>query len=114
MKNIGVTHSGKTVVIGGRPIEMEYPVVEAFQLGDKVVVMLDPDAYNQKFGQFRNLLAFTPEGEALWVAELPTSMSSDTYTRISSKNPLVADSFTSYACEINQSSGEIIKKSFYK
>jgi hypothetical protein len=114
MSNDLVTLSGNTVVVGCKTITLSYPIAEAFRLEDKIIVLLDPDAYTEKFGQFRNLIALTIDGERLWTAELPTSMSSDTYYRISSKNPLVADSFSSYACEIDKLNGKIINRTFFK
>lgn len=114
MKNESVTFSENTISVEGKTITLAYPVAEAFLLRDKLIVLLDPDAYTEKFGQFRNLIALAIDGERLWTAELPTSMSSDTYYRIGSKNPLVADSFSSYACEIDESNGKIIKRSFFK
>jgi hypothetical protein len=114
MTNDTVTFSGKTILVSGKPIHLDYPVANAFQLGDKLVVLLDPDAYTEKFGQFRNLIALTLDGKLLWTAELPTNMGGDTYYRVSSKDPLVADSFSSYACKIDDTTGKIKAKSFFK
>lgn len=71
--------SGRTVTIGDKNIEMEYPIHDAFLLGDKIIVLFHPDSYTEKFGQFRNLTALTLEGEKIWTAELPTNDSGDRY-----------------------------------
>jgi len=115
MRNDNLNFSGRTLRTGeGESINLDYPVIDAFQLGDRIIVLLDPDSYGSNFGQFRNLLALTVDGERLWTAELPTTMSNDTYYRISSRCPLIADTLSSYACEIDQSSGKIRNKTFFK
>lgn len=109
-----VIFSGRTISIGGRSVDLDYPLADAFQLGDKIIVLFDPDAYTETFGQFRNLIAITREGEKLWAAELPTTESGDRYYRVTSKDPLIAYSIYSYGCEINHSNGKILSKTFIK
>jgi len=114
MKNVQLKFSGKSVKINGRTIEVEYPVLDAFELADKILVLFEPDARRGEPGQFRNLVALTRDSECIWKAELPTTMSSDTYYRLSSTSPIVADSLTSFACTIDNSNGRILSKTFYK
>ncbi len=114
MTDTPVSFSGRTLDVKGKSIELEYPVRDAFMLGDKIIVLFDPNAYIEKFGQFRNLIALTEDGDRLWSAELPTNQSGDTYFRVSSRNPLVANSFHSFDCEIDESTGRIRKKVFTK
>jgi hypothetical protein len=112
----------KTVYTGGNVIETEYPILDAFALSEKTIVLIDPDIYladldykKKRQGgtkAYKNLQAFSPNGTKLWDAQFPED--SDYYYKISSRNPLVAYSFSSYKCEIDLASGEIKKKEFLK
>jgi hypothetical protein len=75
-----------------------------------VVVLYDPDAYRETFGQFPNLIAFSVSGEKLWTAALPTNESGDRYYRAYLRDGLMADSLKSFACRIDESSGRIFVK----
>ena len=114
MTDTPISFSERTLNVGGKSMELEYPVANAFMLGDKIIVLFDPDAYTEKFGQFKNLIALNANGERIWTAELPTNESGDTYNQVSSKCPLVAYSWKSFACEIDESTGRIKKKIFSK
>ena len=114
MKSGQLNFSEKSVSLDGSTLEFDYPVLDAFELPDKVIVLFEPDSRRDEPGQFHNLIATTRDGERIWDAELPTTMSSDTYYRISSTAPLVADSLTSFACTIDDSNGRILSKTFYK
>ena len=114
MRNKGITFSGKTVYLDEVQIDTDYPVSDAFRTDDKIIVLYDPDAYTEKFGQFPNLVAFNLKGEKVWTAELPTTTSGERYWRIVSKEPLMADSKGSFSCTIDVSNGRIVKKEFYK
>lgn len=59
-------------------------------------------------------IAFSVSGEKLWTAELPTNESGDRYYRAYLSDGLMADSPKSFACRINESSGRILRKVFYK
>jgi hypothetical protein len=84
MTYASLSFSGCTITIGNRSIEMEYPIHDAFLLGSKIIVLFDPDAYTEKFGQFPNLVALTFEGRKIWTAELPTHDSGDRYYLVAS------------------------------
>lgn len=114
MMNNEISFSGNIILVENHSISAAYPVAEAFQLGDKIVVLYDPDAYQENFGQFKNLVALTLEGETFWTAELPTNDSGDRYYKVSSKKPLIAYSIYSYACEIDESNGKIVSRTFFK
>jgi len=101
-------------MVDGRSWHVEYPILQAFPVGEKIVVLYDPDAFLEKFGQFPNLVAFNPEGKKLWVAQLPTNESGYCYWRIYLKDGLMADSFKSFSCSIDEASGKIQSKVFYK
>ena len=114
MTDTPISFSERTVNVRSKSIELEYPVANAFMLGDKIIVLFDPDAYTEKFGQFKNLIAVNADGEKIWTAELPTNESGDRYQQVSSRSPLVAYSWKSFDCEIDESTGRIKKKIFTK
>lgn len=87
MRNEQISFSGNNIYLGANTIIVDYPIAEAFRLKDRIIVLYDPDAYLEKFGQFKNLIGLALDGEIAWTAELPTTMSGDTYYRISSKKP---------------------------
>jgi hypothetical protein len=117
-----VTHEGDIIRIDGHPTRMDYMVRDAFWAHDRVIVLLDPDAYldNPAFGAQRrksrkpvqNLRAYSPAGELLWQAEQPEF--ADHYYRIESREPLVALSFSAFRCDIDPESGRILRKHYLK
>lgn len=109
-----ITFSGKTVSIGGKSFEVEHPIADAFELGGRIIVLFNPDAYTEKFGQFPNLIALRPTGERLWTAELPTTTSGDRYYKVASRTPLVVYSVNSFECEIDPATGRIVARHFSK
>lgn len=109
-----ITFSGKTISIGGKSFEVEHPVADAFELEGRIIVLFNPDAYTEKFGQFPNLVALRPTGERLWTAELPTTRSGDRYYKVASRTPLVVYSVYSEECEIEPATGRIKARRFYK
>ena len=109
-----VTFSDKTVSIYGKSLEVEHPVIDAFELKGRIIVLFDPDVYTEKFGQFPNLIALRPTGERLWTAELPTTTSGDRYYKIASQTLLVAHSIYSYECQIDAATGRLKSRQFCK
>lgn len=103
---------GTTVRFDGRELEGEYPVYDARQAGEMLLVLYRPESY--RGGQFRNLVAFDSSGRELWKAELPTTASMDSYYQLVSVKPIIADSYCSYRCTIDEATGRIIKKEFFK
>ncbi len=103
---------GNRVNFDGLELDSEYPVQDARQAGDILLVLYRPESF--RGGQFRNLVAFDLSGCEIWKAELPTSMGMDAYYQLVSENPIVADSYCSYRCTIDTSTGKIIKKEFFK
>ena len=114
MTNPQVTYEGSVLQLGDSRFDLEYRIRDAFLLGDKVVVLYDPDAQAGPFGQFPNLVAFSLQGHKLWTAQLPTTQSGDSYYQISSRMPLVADSVYSYQCQLSEFDGKIIRREFLK
>jgi hypothetical protein len=108
--------------IGERTIVTPWPILEALDDGQRVIVLLDPDSYltdpayrsRRRVGAppNRNLLGFSYDGRLLWEGEFPSDV--DYYYRISSLQPLRVNSFSSFRCEIDPATGRIIRKEFYK
>lgn len=119
---MSVSFQGKTLLIDGQSVQMPWYVLDAVEQGNKVFVLLDPDSYlldpnykimrRQGAPAIRNLIAVTKTGATLWEAEMPEA--SDYYYRLSSATPLIANSFSSYRCEIDPSNGAIKNKEFLK
>lgn len=119
---MSVSFQGNNLMVDGQPIQMPWPVLDAREEGDKVFVLFDPDSYlldpnykrlrRQGAPAIRNLIALTKAGAKLWEAEFPEA--SDYYYRLNSTDPLVANSFSSYRCEINADDGAIKNKEFLK
>jgi hypothetical protein len=109
-----ISISGRTLYIDGRSFDLEYPIADAFELPGGVIVLFDPDAYTEKFGQFQNLIALKENGESLWKAELPTTTSGDRYYKLAKRLTLAAYSIYSYQCEIDSATGKIKARTFIK
>jgi len=117
-----VSFSGLELRIGEETIITPWPVLEALDDGQRVIVLLDPDSYladpayraKRRAGAppNRNLLGFSYDGQLLWEAEFPSDV--DYYYRVSSVHPLRANSFSSFSCEIDPATGRILRKDFYK
>jgi hypothetical protein len=114
--------SGNNVVIDDLSIQTKWLVLQAVEGSHAIYVLIDPDTYladpqykaERRAGApaFCNLLAYSRAGELLWQAELPES--SDYYYFLSSAEPLLANSFSSYRCELDAKTGAIVKKVFFK
>ena len=117
-----ISFKDNTLTINGQLIQLPWPLLDAIEEGSQVFALFDPDSYllNPTYKEMRrkgapamrNLVAFGKDGTKLWEAEFPEP--SDYYYRISSSSPLVANSFSSYRCEINPINGTILKKEFLK
>lgn len=109
-----ISFSGTNITVRELTWQVEHPVLQAFVVGSNVIVLYDPHIHKGKFGQFTNLVAFCFEGEKLWTAELPTNESGDSYRRAYVQDGLMADSWKSFACRIDESSGRIRSRTYYK
>jgi hypothetical protein len=117
-----VTYHGKNLFVDGKSIFLQYEIRDAFVLDGKIIVLIDPDSYLQDpayskerrrgNNPFKNLVALSLDGSLLWEAEFPEKV--DYYYFISSKQPLVANSFSSFRCCIDINTGKIVTKEFYK
>ena len=122
---MNITYDGSKLQIDGKAVETPSPIREAFAVRWGVIVLMDQFAdlkgpvldireiRNAPKGT--NLFCYSPDGTLLWKAELPTGENSeDYYYRVSSRSPLVVNSFSSYRCEIDPATGRIIGKDFFK
>lgn len=117
-----VRFHGKTLIVGSVTLSLEHTVRDAFQAGDKIIVLFDADSYltgpsyrqEQRRGKdsVRNLIALSENGRLVWEAEFPEG--ADYYYRIVCREPLVALSFSSYRCEIDVQTGRIAARQFLK
>ena len=114
MEDPSISFLGTRLNVGDASWEVTHPILQAFVIDMKVIVLYDPDSYRESFGQFPNLVAFTLDGEQIWTAELPTHESGDRYYRAYLSDGLNADSWKSFSCKIDESSGKILSKVFYK
>lgn len=103
--------AGNTIAVNGKQFELDFPVKDAFREGDRIFVLFDPDA---GAGSFRNFVCLDLSGRRHWEAELPEPGRQDVYYRISSRRPLVVNSFSSYKVQLDPETGTILSKEFVK
>lgn len=93
----------------------DFPIQEIGNMGDIIIVLLDRDSNLRKWGQFPNLFGVSFDGKILWVSELPTTDTGDSYYYIELKNNYIhAYSVCSYNCIVDPNTGKIISKEFTK
>jgi hypothetical protein len=119
---MSVSFNGLELRFGDCMVTTPWPVMDAFDDGHRIIALLNPDAYltdpvykaKRRSGMLpnRNLLAYSYEGRLLWEAEFPSDV--DYYYRISSRQPLLVNSFSSFRCEIDSATGKITRKEFFK
>jgi hypothetical protein len=120
---MSMSFSGRVLTINGQSIQLDWPIRDAMEDGERVFVLLNPDSYlldsdyrkARDLGTtaaIRNLIAFGRGGEKLWEAEMPEF--EDCYHMLHSSDPLVATSFSCYRCQIDVSSGAILSRVFLK
>ena len=115
MKTQRIGFSEKALLLGDKAVILDYPISDAFALEGRIIVLYDPASYpNKTFGQFPNLIALNSNVEKLWTAELPTTQTGDSYYRISSRDPLIACSLSSFECQVDPATGKIKIKTFLK
>lgn len=105
---------GRFVELDETRLEFRWPVLTAALIGDRVLLLHDPDSRPGNVGQFRNLAAYNLDGSTCWTAELPTTTTGDCYYRIESYEPIFALSYSSFRCRIDLADGRIIDQTFVK
>jgi hypothetical protein len=98
--------------IDGLTHVLEFPIDDAFEHEDLVIVFFAPDSNPKKFGQFHNVVAVDRNGNRVWEADLPTSNTGDRYYKIANRSPLTLYSTQSYDVVLDPASGHIIEKRF--
>lgn len=114
MMRYKINHSENTLRVNGTEFLLGYNIIESFLMGDKIIVLYDPDQQQGNVGQFANIECFSLQGDKIWTVELPTTYTGDSYYQIHSIRPFVADSVQSYRCHIDLSTGKIMKREFVK
>ncbi len=104
----------RLLTIDGTTHELEHPIKLALESGSNVIVLFKKDGQDTRMKGFRNLICISRQGKRLWVAELPTTENMDRYYAIASSQPLIAYSVCSYECEIDPTSGRVVRASFFK
>jgi hypothetical protein len=109
-----VDFHGRTPRVGGKALELEYPIADAFAHGERVVALYRYDANLRSFDQFANLVALAADGATSWIAEPPTTSSVDTWAALSPREPLVAQSWGGCRCEVDLDTGRVVDRVFTK
>lgn len=95
MNNENVSFAGNKVSVRDMTLTVEHPVIDAFRMDDKIIVLYDPRA--KPHGDFQNLVAFGTDGRQLWAAEVGEGWF---YYRVKREKPLLAYA-PSYRYEID-------------
>ena len=89
-------------------------ILDAIESKGNIVVVFDCMEF-PKHGIDRNLYSFTLDGKESWIAENPTSLSSDVYTSFLKKeNALWAGNLAGYAYIIDPDTGKLLESVFTK
>ena len=96
-------------------IKFDYPIEKAELFKDKIIILLDSDSNLRAWGQFPNLYGVDFKGKILWLAELPTTDTGDSYHSFSlTDKGIKAYAASSYECIIDPLTGKIMEKIFTK
>lgn len=119
---MNIEFSGSELSIDDRRLMLQWRILDAFSLSGIIIVLFDPDAYlldpsyklQRRLGcdAIRNLCAFSYDGSKIWEADFPEK--TDYYYAVYSKSPLLVNSFSSFRCEIDPTTGRISSKVFMK
>ena len=101
------------VLVGDTYWDLGRPVLDARQIGAKVIVVFDYMSFPKR-QQAKNLMAYDLNRNLLWIAEHPTTEAADTYVNIVDENPLKAWNFACYVCEIDIDTGRLLHAQFTK
>lgn len=115
MSENGITFDGNRVTVGEHHWDAPVRVLDAARIGGLAILVLDWTPLSEnRFGQVQNLRAYTFDGQEVWTAEHPTNMTTDCYTNIISREPLMVNNFAGYSCRIDPSSGRLLESVFTK
>jgi hypothetical protein len=108
-----IIFSGNRVTVGARSWTVPYPVADARQIGDRVVVVYDYLS-GPKHAAFHNAEAFDDAGRKLWTAELPGPGAANAYVEFMSEDPLILWNFACLRCTIDPTTGKLLNTVFTK
>ena len=104
---------GKQLQLDETILDLPHPILDARQLGDRIVVIFDYMDF-PKWRQARNLRAFDRQGRELWIAEHPTNETADCYVNFMRDDPLTVGNFVGYRCVIDKATGKLVESEFTK
>ena len=103
------------IEINGNIVELPYSILEAKELD--LLVIFDYMEFSQN-SVARNFQCINLDGSVLWVAENPTTQSSDAYVNFTSidlnGNQVVVNNFAGCTCTIDLADGKLLKGVFSK
>lgn len=88
-------------------------ILQAKQIGDRVLVIFDYMAYPQA-RPAANLVAFDEQQRRLWDAQNPTAGPTDAFVNFVSEDPVRVWNFAGYSCEVDLNTGRLLKAEFTK
>ena len=105
--------TNNVVVHSAGQLSCAYPVVDACELAEVIVVLYDYMAFPRELPA-RNLFAYRPNGTLLWRAADIGHGPVDAYTNIISEKPLVVGNFAGYECTVDVRTGQVRSTRFTK
>ncbi len=94
-----------------------YTTLEAKEFEQCILVIFDYMEFNQN-SVARNFHCINQDGSILWVAENPTTQTTDAYVNFMSLdlngNQVVVNNFAGYTCTIDLADGKLLKGGFTK
>jgi hypothetical protein len=100
---------GRTLRIGERDVELEFPISQAMVVRDVIVVLYDHGAQPGWPGVFENLIGVNADGDIIWTADLPTDYTGDSYLEVEfDAGSLVASSWSGRRVVVAPGSGRIV------
>ncbi|QBY04385.1 hypothetical protein E2K93_08270 [Thalassotalea sp. HSM 43] len=105
------------IEINGNIVELPYSILEAKEFEQCILVIFDYMEFNQN-SVARNFHSIKQDGSILWVAENPTTQSTDAYVHFISLDlnghQVVVNNFAGYTCTIDLADGKLLKGEFTK
>lgn len=88
-------------------------VLQAKKIGSRVLVIFDYMAY-QNGRPAANLVAFDEHQKKVWEAQNPSDRPTDAFVNFLSESPFTVWNFAGYSCEIDLTTGRLLKSEFSK
>lgn len=107
----------KIIEINGSTVELPYSILEAMEFEQYILVIFDYMEFNQN-AVTPNFHCINQDGSVLWVAENPTTKSTDYFTNFASSDlsgsQVVVYNFAGFTCMIDLANGKLLKSEFTK